>query len=81
MYAFWIIECICIWNFSFKDELVESVNEHEKKLREVRLDYEKQLNALRSEIIKLKDEVMLKILKYATFSTDIEKKRQLRVDS
>ena len=57
------------------------MNEHEKKLREVRLDYEKQLNALRSEIIKLKDEVMLKILKYATFSTDIEKKRQLRVDS
>ena len=42
-----------------KDELIDVVSDHEAKLKEMRLDYEKQLNALRSEIGRLKDEVIL----------------------
>ena len=42
-----------------KDELIDVVSDHESKIKEIRLDYEKQLNALRSEIIRLKDEVRI----------------------
>ena len=35
------------------------MSDHEAKLKEMRLDYEKQLNALRSEIGRLNDEVIL----------------------
>ena len=45
--------------FIFKDELIDVVSDHEAKIKELRLDYEKQLNSLRSEIVRLKDEVII----------------------